>query len=155
MVKITELNEYTIDAEKVYEIEKRNHELRKTAKIVKESSDGIQILQLPDGRIMMHKKGAAVETEYGVAFKCEGEFNEENLAIAKEKALERLLSIIREVVNACPDKFFVIKDTETIKEAYRNPVIAELKSSDEEIDAINYFTVGCKIKLPKVYEEEI
>lgn len=155
MTKITVMGEFTYGAKRVYEEEKKMSEMIKNAKVLTDYENGIQLLKLADGGTIIHKKGEPKDRSmYGCAVKCEGELNEENLKEAKEKALEELFDIIREVANTIPEEFFVIKDAETWKDAYRNPILPQNKVPDEEIDAINYFTVGCKVELPNVYNDE-
>ena len=90
---------------------------------------------------------------YGYAVKCEGDFTKENIDKAKEIVLDKICEIIRDVARAVPNDFFIIKNKETLKKEYeRLPDF--LRPSDEEIDAINYFSVGCKIELPSAYTEE-
>lgn len=152
MLNIKEIESW--DAERVCQLEEEARERLKTAKLVTQYEDGRKLFRIADGGFMMRSPGKKENAVYGVAYKCEGEFNEENLAIAKEKAVERTLDIVRDVINTVPDKFFVIHDTERIKDGYRNPPIASNKIPDEEIDAINYFTVAIKMMLPNVYEDK-
>lgn len=131
MAKITVMDEYTVDAKKVYGIEKKCEEDAKKTRVISEKPDGTQILKTPDGRIMARRKGIARHRAmYGCAVKCEGEYSEENLKEAKEKVLEKLFEIVRGVADTVPEDFFIIKDE------------------------VNCFTVGCKLELPNVYVEE-
>ncbi|MEE1352126.1 MAG: hypothetical protein UHM23_08795 [Clostridia bacterium] len=93
------------------------------------------------------------EELYGYAVKCHGEFNEENIKAAKEAVLEELFKIIRDVAEAVPEKFFVIKDAETIAdEINSSPFIDAAEKS--KINDVDYFTVGCKLVLPNAYKGE-
>lgn len=153
--KITTIKECLWDSRKVYEQKKKAAESVKTGKVISERPDGTQFIQLPDGGVVVYKKGEPKTTAvYGCAVKCEGEFNEENLKEAKGKVLEQLFEIIRQIADAVPEDFFIIHDTERIKYDLGHHPLPQFNASKEEIEAVNYFTVGCKLELPNVYKDE-
>lgn len=133
----------------------------------KEELENSEILSVNEekGRAVIRTKNGTVivkypfvvdipeEELYGYAVKCHGEFNEENIKAAKEAVLEELFKIIRDVAEAVPEKFFVIKDAETIAdEINSSPFIDAAEKS--KINDVDYFTVGCKLVLPNAYKGE-
>ena len=133
----------------------------------KEELENSEILSVNEekGRAVIRTKNGTVivkypfvvdipeEELYGYAVKCHGEFNEENIKAAKEAVLEELFKIIRDVAEAVPEKFFVIKDAEIIAdEINSSPFIDAAEKS--KINDVDYFTVGCKLVLPNAYKGE-
>ena len=159
--KFTIMEEITRDA-KVVKEENMNAEKRYLeSEVVNENfSDDYKLMRDNKGNTYIRRKiPTAMDTlgldVYGCAVKCEGELNEENVQKAKEIVLENMFEIIKGIAKTIPDDFFVIKDKETWKDAYRHPPVAANKIPDEEIEAINYFTVGCRLCLPNVYKEKL
>lgn len=132
----------------------------------KEELEKAEILSINEekGRAMIRTdKGTAVtkypfdeipkEALYGYAVKCNGEFNEENIKAAKEAVLEKLFKIIRDVAEAVPEKFFVIKNPEKIVDELKSSPFVD-KATKDETNSVDYFTVGCKLVLPNAYKGE-
>ena len=132
----------------------------------KEELADVEIISVDEkkGRAFIKTKNGACLTKYpiedipkeelyGYAVECHGEFNEENIKAAKEAVIEKLFEIIRDVAEAVPEKFFVIKDAETIADEMKSsPFIDAAEKS--KINDVDYFTVGCELVLPNAYKGE-
>lgn len=135
---------------------KRKEELENSEIVSVNEEKGRAVIRTKNGTVIVKYPFVVdipEEELYGYAVKCHGEFNEENIKAAKEAVLEKLFEIIRDVAEAVPEKFFVIKDAETIADEMKSsPFIDAAEKS--KINDVDYFTVGCKLVLPNAYKGE-
>lgn len=133
---------------------KRKEELENSEIVSVNEEKGRAIIRTKNGTVIVKYPFVVdipEEELYGYAVKCHGEFNEDNIKAAKEAVLEELFKIIRDVAEAVPEKFFVIKDAETIADEMKSsPFIDAAEKS--KINDVDYFTVGCKLVLPNAYK---
>jgi hypothetical protein len=125
---------------------KQKERIENAEEVKRNEEDGLRLMKGSNGATFISPIEPPTYDEwlYWYAVKCDSEFNEENIEKAKEMVLDKICEIVRDVANSFPDKFFIIKNSETTKVVNMETGVVK----ENKVDFDNYFTVGCKLKLP-------